>query len=511
MKRHWKIFITLVVVLPIVPVLWMAMMQSEGRSDVNHYRNSLIAKGEKFEIADLLPPPVPPDQNGADLVDQAAGRILVGTDSNTPVIMRFIVPGKAMVSFQQPDIRDEHFTNSWSNVMAFLPYNRPATELLRQATAYPAFDYHIDYRHWDSGRWNHRLVAPQCMQSLLAEVAYDLHNGDAAPATTNICAMLALVNGQRDAESIFSQEECCKDSFGAVRASWELLQSPNVTEADLAMLQKYWERLEFVNAMARAFAMNRAITEATIQKMRVSDAYFVTAVGWERDWDFSGDLNEKWQALKDHSAKAYAKSMWYSSWSYPDELRMLQNEQMALETFRTIQTNGYFYPAYPDLLNRLQAIQKSQGETEWEGFKWMFSFTSEGLGGATLQITLKAEAARQLVMAAIALKRYQLKYGSYPPALAAVAPEFAATVPRDPIDGKPLRYRLNADGSFLLYCIGTNGKDDGGDATDPVMPIVHGADFNWAYPRWLNYTALDWVWPQPATEAEVEAYYGHAP
>ena len=79
----------------------------------------------------------------------------------------------------------------------------------------------------------------------------------------------------------------------------------------------------------------------------------------------------------------------------------------------------------------------------------------------------------------------------------------AATNTRDPIDGKPLRYRLMPDGSFLLYSIGENGKDDGGDGSLTIrtwrdMPL-----------RFAAPDALDWVWPQPATPAEIQAFYAH--
>ena len=73
-------------------------------------------------------------------------------------------------------------------------------------------------------------------------------------------------------------------------------------------------------------------------------------------------------------------------------------------------------------------------------------------------------------------------------------------VPRDPVDGKPLRYRLNSDGTFLLYSIGQDYKDDGGDPTS-TAPI---ATFYWLRGR-------DWVWPQPATPQEIQYYYGHPP
>jgi hypothetical protein len=113
---------------------------------------------------------------------------------------------------------------------------------------------------------------------------------------------------------------------------------------------------------------------------------------------------------------------------------------------------------------------------------------------------MRVEAARQTIVTAIALKRYQLKYGKYPTDLDLLAPEFVPTVPLDPVDGQPLRYRLNFDGTFLLYSIGENGEDDGGDPS--LQKNIQSSNFYWQNPR-----ALDWVWPQPASPEEVQKYY----
>jgi hypothetical protein len=115
---------------------------------------------------------------------------------------------------------------------------------------------------------------------------------------------------------------------------------------------------------------------------------------------------------------------------------------------------------------------------------------------------IRVEAARRLTVTAIALKRYQLRQGSFPPALTSLVPEFISTVPLDPVDGQPLRYRRNAGGTFLLYSIGENGVDDGGDPS--LEKGVQSSSF-----YWQNDRALDWVWPQPATEEEIQAYYAN--
>ena len=84
---------------------------------------------------------------------------------------------------------------------------------------------------------------------------------------------------------------------------------------------------------------------------------------------------------------------------------------------------------------------------------------------------------------ACALERYHLAHGAYPETLDALAPQYMQTIPCDIINGKPLHYRRTDDGKFLLYSVGWNEIDDGGQ---PSPRNGHGA---------VDYTAGDWVWP----------------
>jgi len=69
-------------------------------------------------------------------------------------------------------------------------------------------------------------------------------------------------------------------------------------------------------------------------------------------------------------------------------------------------------------------------------------------------------------------------------------------MPMDYMDGKPLRFRHNADGSFTLYSVGENLNDDGGDTS--LLSDKEGMRNLWF--------KKDYVWPAPATLEAVEAY-----
>ena len=103
----------------------------------------------------------------------------------------------------------------------------------------------------------------------------------------------------------------------------------------------------------------------------------------------------------------------------------------------------------------------------------------------------------QMVSAAVALKRYELRHGQLPQSLALLVPEFLAQAPQDCMDGQPLRYRLNGDGSFTLYSVGEDGQDEGGDPSAADSDKERQNKSPWA--------GRDWVWPRAVADAKAGA------
>ena len=83
---------------------------------------------------------------------------------------------------------------------------------------------------------------------------------------------------------------------------------------------------------------------------------------------------------------------------------------------------------------------------------------------------------------ACALERYRRAHGEFPDALDALMPQFADKLPKDIITGQPLRYRRAENGQYLVYSVGWNERDDGGNVA--------------AGKREQTYAAIegDWVW-----------------
>ena len=151
MNRTRKILIVVGVVFG-VAILVPVIRHYQLRFAVAAYVAGLRAKGEPMELAQVIPPPVPPEQNSADTFRNAdelfdasfhADKSLLET--NFIYGMRMVAPGKAMIRWQQPDIRDIDGTNSWENVTAAVVQNAKAFALLQQIIEKPTFDFKIKY------------------------------------------------------------------------------------------------------------------------------------------------------------------------------------------------------------------------------------------------------------------------------------------------------------------------------------------------------------------------------
>jgi hypothetical protein len=82
---------------------------------------------------------------------------------------------------------------------------------------------------------------------------------------------------------------------------------------------------------------------------------------------------------------------------------------------------------------------------------------------------------------ACALERYRLARGEYPETLDALSPGFIQLLPRDIVNGAPLKYRRVDNGKFQLYSVGGNETDElGKDVSDPSQPeSLKNGDWAW--------------------------------
>jgi hypothetical protein len=84
----------------------------------------------------------------------------------------------------------------------------------------------------------------------------------------------------------------------------------------------------------------------------------------------------------------------------------------------------------------------------------------------------------------MALEQYRLAKGSLPNSLSVLTPEFLSAIPTDPFDpvSAGLLYKKLAKG-YVVYSVGENGKDDGGDGTISARTNWEPADITFTVER----------------------------
>ena len=90
-----------------------------------------------------------------------------------------------------------------------------------------------------------------------------------------------------------------------------------------------------------------------------------------------------------------------------------------------------------------------------------------------------------LATIACALERFRVAHGEYPAQLDLLVPKFIEKIPTDLINGDLPKYRREADGTFVVYSVGWNETDEGGQ---PGMAKSGNT---------VDPSKGDWVWRSP--------------
>ncbi len=92
-------------------------------------------------------------------------------------------------------------------------------------------------------------------------------------------------------------------------------------------------------------------------------------------------------------------------------------------------------------------------------------------------IDLRVRAQLDSAITALSVERFRQAEGRLPESLEELVPRYMETVPIDPFDGKPLRYKRLEKG-YTIYSIGDDGEDNGGI---PKEKVKKGEKYDWPF------------------------------
>jgi hypothetical protein len=263
--------------------------------------------------------------------------------------------------------------------------------------------------------------------------------------------------------------------------SWEILQQQAVTEPQLIRLAGIWDKgLEPQEALL-IWQGERVCGWQTISRFRTLK-----------------DLREASRISQDSPGRTEFPSL--GSWVTDRvTLKFLFNHDLAfyLSFFHRQEVlikgwiqHGNFLPLREESQRQEEFLESMP---KWKRMRYLMSSLSLPGKAKILDKFAATIAQQRLLKTAIALKRHQSAHKAWPDSLDQLTPAYLPSIPLDPIDGQPLRYKKaanEADG-YTLYSIGVNGIDDGGDGTE-MKPRENGK------PDYSPDKTRDILWPRAA-------------
>ena len=483
-------------------VLFYAEEDIRGRLAWRQFKAQWEAKGEKLDFEAVIPPPVPDDRNFAmtPVVSTTYGQMLDRnghqiSPQNTNVVNRLQMPSdsgdggptngigswqKAISSNLEPWQRYYRQLSLHTNLFAVPPQPQtPAADVLlalskydstieelRGAAALPASRFPLNYDSEGTFAILLPHLAPLkgCAVVLRLRALAELEAGQGERALADVGLALRLTEKFRSEPFIISHLVRIAMLAITEQAVWEGLAKHRWTDAQLSELDQQLAAFDFIADYQSAMRGENACQVAAIDFVRRHPSQLWVFQGF----DFDGDRSTRLPEPPVHLIP--------SGWFYQNQLR---SSQFLLGQILPIADVGQ-QTISPTLAKQADEALRTMRVTPYSITCKMFL---SGLAHSARKFAL-AQTTVNLARTACALERHRLAHGKYPETLDALAPQFIAKVPHDPISGQPLHYRPTDDGHFILYSVGWNEKDDGG-----VVALTKGGS--------VDVDSGDWVWRYP--------------
>jgi hypothetical protein len=482
-----------------------------GQYALRRWKQQMGKQGEIFE-AERLWPRVPPRALAfSNELDQACDRLPRELNRYAGRISPLVVqqPGVARRGSQEPSPSlVSQSTNdppgTWQDLQEQIRQAQPALQLVRSALKNPPAGPSYDVlAKWETcSSWPHNVVGQRrAAQALQAAVLSDLHKGDLEGAKENLVALAAFSKVGAEEPTLVNYMFRVAILGLSTEAAWDALQADGWTEGQLAALQQAFRCDHLLAQLPRTMEGERAASLFELDWLQ-SHSFGDWVARFEPMYQSFGlKLPDSGFALAfRHYREWISHPLWRFAWADQEKLLYLQSQQRELEVLREACRAG----SWKQVRERVEAIEKDYHppSASWRFYLAVPLLGGMGMGGPAdkheypyplftraWSTAMKDLTLCHMLTTAIGLKRYELRHGKRPPNLAALVPEFVDEVPRDLMDGQPLRYKTQPDGSGCLYSVGENTQDDQGNPTPQATPDPQHPSA-WDGP--------DWVWPRVA-------------
>ncbi|HTL15685.1 MAG TPA: hypothetical protein VL793_00530 [Patescibacteria group bacterium] len=380
--------------------------------------------------------------------------------------------GEAIVNFRLPAWKECENSYDWQELGADLQRNAQTLEKIRAGLAQPVLDNQLDYSIGPKLLIPELMVAKNLTYWFGSECQLALHEHRIDDARRALLSQISLPRYLANDSVLIS--ELVRGALGSIARSdtWEALQSDGWTDDQLLEMQQAWLQTRYLANLTRSLQGERVFAATAFEQCRKSNDDAYSLIFWTESLAGEDDSVlppwENWlRSLTGEAFTKFAKKQvycgtWRFAWVDQSQVRYSRQIQSLIEISRAAEQTKSWTTASKqiDLL-----LAKAENKNFYDELRFPTGAGSIATLSRAINKAMRLETERSLIVAAIALKRYALKNASPPSSLNELAPALLDSIPIDYMDGKPLKYRLDAAGWPVLYSVGEDGIDDGGDLT----------------------------------------------
>jgi hypothetical protein len=305
----------------------------------------------------------------------------------------------------------------------------------------------------------------RCSQLLQLRSTAELADNQGAKGLADVELLLRLDDELRQEPMLIDHLVSVAITTMQIQPIYEGLAQHRWNDAQLADLEGALAAKDFLADYQKAIRGERAFAIASMENERITHEYEIETVD-----DNGKSKNVSYSLRGTPSAFYYQSELNFARFADQYALPLVDLNK------RTVS---------PAELQRAEAALKGELK-HYNPYKIMAAETFPAVV-TSVEKFAAAQSQTDLALVACALERCRLAHGGYPETLDALAPQFIEKLPHDIINGQPLHYRRTDDGLFVLYSVGWNEADDGGQIILNKNGVV-------------DQKQGDWVWRYPANE-----------
>lgn len=502
-KKVLGIIGLIMALLAVVAALIQMHQNADVKRDLADARQLLREQGFKTDLADFNFKTDAAAQTREAALTVFSGMVRPATPDETINLMPLAADDAAIVIWKEDRLKSESGPVHWADLHDSLDGIHGGLDGASDAVISGPIRFNLEASRGSAMLLKHLAPLKHLSESLGSRTMLELHEGHPDTAWTNLLAVTRLVTAWEPEPVDVSHLVRFALASIAYKVTWQMLQTNRWKDEQLERLQTEWQGVDYLKNLPETFAFKRASWVDLCQRERREPL----ASGFSGA-DFFKELvrspRSAWAGLTPYRDQVRYRN----SGSYEDEKDLLVFYRDREVEFRNaiLASNWLEMRQLPGITNR--PFFHTKYRSRWQSMMNMRE-TSTSLfnhGSTFLSRAAEAEAQRRIMVTAIALERYHGRHGGYPQTLAALVPEFLKDAPVDFINGKPLNYRLTADGHYVLYSVGLDGVDNGGklraEEGRPAPGRMRGAFME--FPPAGVPPQADIVWPRPANATELD-------